>query len=237
MKNSIINTVGVQTMSSKEIAELTGKQHAHILRDIRIMLHELDDPKMDHADSYRIIHDNRDYVSEILLNKELTLTLVSGYNVKLRNAIIKRWQELEAQQVRRISPYYQRIGLNAHKIPVGYFSAITELDAYLVSKLEHAGWIMPNHVYPDISVSKMFNPWLRKVHHIDTSKFQKYTHSYPDGRKVQANLYPNKLLPLFREHLETIWIPERAYTYFEERCVEALPYLPKAFPMQLGYVQ
>ena len=29
------------------------------------------------------------------LDKELTLTLISGYNVKLRNAIIRRWQELE----------------------------------------------------------------------------------------------------------------------------------------------
>jgi hypothetical protein len=30
------------------------------------------------------------------LDKELTLTLVSGYNVKLRQAIIRKWQELES---------------------------------------------------------------------------------------------------------------------------------------------
>jgi phage antirepressor YoqD-like protein len=31
------------------------------------------------------------------LDKEHTLTLISGYNVKLRQRIIQRWQELEAQ--------------------------------------------------------------------------------------------------------------------------------------------
>lgn len=30
------------------------------------------------------------------LDKELTFTLIAGYNVKLRNTIVKRWQELEA---------------------------------------------------------------------------------------------------------------------------------------------
>lgn len=42
--------------------------------------------------------DTRGYTVTFHLNKELTLTLVAGYNVKLRLAIIKRWQELEAQQ-------------------------------------------------------------------------------------------------------------------------------------------
>ena len=95
-------------MSSREIAELTGKQHAHICRDIRRMLEDLeinfptktDDPKMDHPNQseFKVIYDNRNYMSEILLNFELTMTLISGYNVVLRNRIIKRWQELELQQ-------------------------------------------------------------------------------------------------------------------------------------------
>ena len=84
-----------QTMSSREIAELTGKDASHIHRDIRSMLDELkDDPELDHI---REDKDARGYTACFHLPKGLTMTLVAGYNVKLRKAIIDRWQELEAQ--------------------------------------------------------------------------------------------------------------------------------------------
>lgn len=120
------------TMSSREIAELTGKQHAHVLRDIRSMIISLygeeyvaktipghyrnrhseyirqhadeilgkimgDDPKRVHHPSFHWARDKRGYVSEFSLDKELTYTLIAGYKVKLRNAIVKRWLELEQQ--------------------------------------------------------------------------------------------------------------------------------------------
>lgn len=88
---NLINMNNNPTMSSLEIAELTGKTPSHIHRDIRNMLEELeiDDPKVDH------VLDSRGYVSHYNLDKELTLTLVSGYSIKLRNSIIKRWKDLE----------------------------------------------------------------------------------------------------------------------------------------------
>lgn len=95
-------------MSSREIAELTEKRHDHVIRDIRRMFKDLeleipkkeDSPNLgnDHHSDFRAIYDYRNFVSEILLNFELTMTLISGYNVVLRNRIIKRWQELELQQ-------------------------------------------------------------------------------------------------------------------------------------------
>ena len=82
------------TMTSREIAELTAKELAHIHRDIRSMLDQLvDDPEVDHV---REDKDSRGYTTCFYLTKSLTMTLVAGYSVKLRKAIIDRWQELEA---------------------------------------------------------------------------------------------------------------------------------------------
>lgn len=82
------------SMSSKEIAELTGKMTYHVNRDIRTMLSTFrrDDPVLDHV---REVRDERGYIAVFNLPKDLTLTLVSGYNVQMRHRIITRWLELE----------------------------------------------------------------------------------------------------------------------------------------------
>lgn len=95
-----LNNSGIQTMSSREIAELTGKEHKHIIRDIREMMSQIDGPVLDHEE-YQELKDNRGYTSEIFLGKELSLTLVSGYSILLRRNIIKRWQELENQVLKQ----------------------------------------------------------------------------------------------------------------------------------------
>jgi phage antirepressor YoqD-like protein len=95
-----------QTMSSIEIAQLTDKQHIHVLRDIRDQLytglygHKFDNPKLDYPIIQGltvIIDDHTKRTKEILLDKYHTDILVSGYEVKYRAAIVKRWHELEEQ--------------------------------------------------------------------------------------------------------------------------------------------
>ena len=112
MPNQITTLDNVQTMSSKEIAELTGKRHDNVLRDTRQMLQELDllNNSFLSYKGFQVVNDDKGRTAEILLNKELSLTLVSGYNVKMRHAIIKRWQELEAQQAAKPAelPYHIR---------------------------------------------------------------------------------------------------------------------------------
>ena len=85
----------VQTMSSKEIADMTGKRHDHVLADIRNMFEQLQIDSTEFSGQYK------DSTGRTLpcfnLNKDLSICLVSGYNVQLRMAIIKRWNELEAQ--------------------------------------------------------------------------------------------------------------------------------------------
>ncbi|GEQ77953.1 phage regulatory protein [Comamonas testosteroni] len=88
------------TMSSREIAELTGKELGHVNRDIRAMLDSLqDDPELEHV---REDQDGRGYTTAFHLGRELTYTLLAGYSVVLRRRVIARWQELEAQQAPRL---------------------------------------------------------------------------------------------------------------------------------------
>ena len=85
-------------MSSRELAELTGKQHAHVIRDIRAMLESLgDDPVLDHV---REDKDARGYTACVHLNRELTELLLTGYSVSLRLKVIRRLAELEAAAAR-----------------------------------------------------------------------------------------------------------------------------------------
>lgn len=84
------------TMSSREIAELTGKEHYNVLRDISRMLSELKVPPLSFEGSYRAADNTMRPCFN--LPKRETLILVSGYSVELRARIIDRWQELEAVQ-------------------------------------------------------------------------------------------------------------------------------------------
>lgn len=79
------------TMSSREIAELTGKQHDNVRRDILNLASDLSlsfEEKLEASNGGR--------PSKVfLLPKRETLILVSGYNIQMRARIIDRWQELE----------------------------------------------------------------------------------------------------------------------------------------------
>jgi hypothetical protein len=88
----------LQTMSSREIAELTGKEHKNVLADIRKMLDELGKAAADFSAVAHVPGPNGSNrkVEVYNLPKRETLILVSGYSVAMRAKIIDRWQELEA---------------------------------------------------------------------------------------------------------------------------------------------
>lgn len=84
--------------SSKEIAELTGKLHTHVLRDIRTMLEALGQAESNFGSSYQDTTGRT--LPMFALPKDLTITLVAGYNVTIRHRIVARWMELEAKAVK-----------------------------------------------------------------------------------------------------------------------------------------
>lgn len=86
-----------QTMSSLEIAELTGKQHAHVMRDIRNLLEQGVSESNFGLSSYNQPQPNGGYkkVDCYELTRKGSLILASGYNALLREKIIDRWEALE----------------------------------------------------------------------------------------------------------------------------------------------
>lgn len=106
MHNTTLADLAVQqgsaqvTMTSREIADLTGKQHKDVLFDIRGLLDSLGltsaEFSADLPDAYGRLQ------PAFLLPKRETLILVSGYSVTMRAKIIDRWQELEAGLVPQV---------------------------------------------------------------------------------------------------------------------------------------
>ncbi|MFV4845179.1 phage antirepressor KilAC domain-containing protein [Edwardsiella tarda] len=88
--NNLISSDAI-TMSSVEIAELTGKEHRNVLADIRKMLAEIQSAEK--SADYKDSRGRRQPC--LLLNRDESLCLISGYSAPLRMAIIKRWDELE----------------------------------------------------------------------------------------------------------------------------------------------
>jgi hypothetical protein len=81
----------IMTMSSREIAELTGKRHNDALRDIQKTLKELEkhcaDLRNDDSKGVRVEYDHRNFVSAYHLPKLECYVLITGYSVVLRSRV------------------------------------------------------------------------------------------------------------------------------------------------------
>lgn len=128
---SVIPVSGIQTMSSREIAELCEKRHDHVMRDIRDMIAQLHGENEAPRFGGYYIAENGKQNPCFNLPKRETLILVSGYNLAMRAKIIDRWQELESQQQGRMVA-----------LPNDYASALraladeTERSGALAAKVE-----------------------------------------------------------------------------------------------------
>lgn len=94
-------------MSSREIAELTGKSHDNVLRDARILVAG---GVLKTEETPYIHPQNGQTYPEFLLDERDSLVLVSGYDATLRARIIDRWIELESK------PAFDVASLNDPKV-------------------------------------------------------------------------------------------------------------------------
>lgn len=85
------------TMSSREIAELTGKRHDNVMADCRKILNELNIDAPVFLGTYKTAQGN-EYPCFNLPRRECDL-LMMGYSVQMRAIVYDRWQELETKTV------------------------------------------------------------------------------------------------------------------------------------------
>ena len=129
---------------------------------------------------------------------------------------------------RGLLPYHiRRHMLNLNQVPAGYFSVLQEMTFILIAPLDHHGYELPERMVPDISMGLFLCKHLREALEVDTGALPVYLHRYPDGRAVNAKLYPNEVLAEFRRLILAEWLPKKASAYFGERDPRALPYLDK----------
>lgn len=94
-KLTVANRKSVVTkMSSREIANLTGKQHKHVLEDCRKMFDSLNLQSADFSADYQ--DDKGRTYQEYWLDQDLTMTLMMGYSIPLRHKVATRWRQLES---------------------------------------------------------------------------------------------------------------------------------------------
>lgn len=187
--NSLINAVEVKTMSSREIAELTGKRHDNVLRDIEKMAKDLE-----------ILDCLKFEVSEEInnlgfpvqrkvykLNKEETLILVSGYSIKMRAAIIRRWQELESQVSKPALPDFTNPAEAARAWAAEYEQKLIAQEKLSIAapKAEVYDRIIDrNNLYNATQVAQKFGQsavWMNK----QLEQFGVYNRSVKRGRVFQ----------------------------------------------------
>ena len=125
-------------MTSREIVELAGKQHKHVLRDIRNMeeswekvtwskfgLSEYEDPTGRKLPEYQ-------------LTKDETLYVVTKYNDEVRAKVIMRWKALEMENIELKS----KLQTQTFTIPEDYEAALLQIvdhvrrEKQLNSKIE-----------------------------------------------------------------------------------------------------
>ncbi|MFJ2447310.1 phage antirepressor KilAC domain-containing protein [Pseudomonas sp. NPDC087626] len=115
------------TMSSREIAELTGKRHDHVMRDIRKMLEDLDISNAPKFGGVYTDSKNEQRPCFNLPRREVDI-LLTGYSVPLRAKVIDRWHELEAAVAKPTQPVNLSDASALRGLLLGYTEQVLQLE-------------------------------------------------------------------------------------------------------------
>ena len=113
--NQLIAMNNEVTMSSREIAELAGKVHKHVMRDLRVLSEQLGD-LFEGVVQVWTHPQNKQQYEEYAIKRDTCITLLTGYDSVSRMKVIKRWQELESAQKPAIPQTYAAALLEAGRL-------------------------------------------------------------------------------------------------------------------------
>lgn len=212
MMNNLMNLDGVNNssspkMSSREIAEITGKQHKNVLVDCdklnenyRVMgLAEIS------ADCY-LDPRNREQ-REYKLTKIQTLDLMTGYNIELRIRVNRRWEELENKQVQKALPQTFAEALRAYADEVEkngkLLEVIEEKDGKLTEyepKVEYYNDVLMSH--DTLTVTQ-----IAKEYGMSAVSFNKLLHELGIQYKM------NKQWVLYQKYADAGYVESKTVTF------------------------
>lgn len=95
------------TMTSREIAKLTEKEHKHVMRDIKVLISNKAIGRSNFGQTPYIDPQNKQVYTEYTLDFKATYVLILGYDAVRRAAVIDRWMELEDERARAKKPTFQ----------------------------------------------------------------------------------------------------------------------------------
>ena len=124
--NQLIEMNNEVTMSSREIAELVGKEHKHVMRDLRVLSEQLGD-MFEGAVQVWTHPQNKQQYEEYAIKRDTCITLLTGYDSVSRMKVIKRWQELESAQKPAIPQTYAAALLEAGRLAMELEQAEAQL--------------------------------------------------------------------------------------------------------------
>lgn len=165
------------TMGSREIAELCGKQHHHVCRDVEVLNKTLSKLGLCPIEKSHYKKGGRSY-TEYHLTKEQTLDLVTGYNVEMRIKINRRWLALE-QAVANVA-YHEDLRLQfARKELLERLKALYDAEQLLVKA--------------EMARQKALDD-LGDLSEFDQRMIAKYGDKYPIRKKAVATKIENMMV-------------------------------------------
>lgn len=149
----IIKLERTDTMTSLEIAEITGKKHTHVMRDIRLLIYQ-----GVNGSNFGLVK-YKDKKGELRPMYELTpkgcLILASGYDALLREKIINKLEELEKNRREQ------------YQVPQSFSEALM-LAAKQQEKIEQQQLALESKNKEIVQLSATITEMQPKVSYVDT---------------------------------------------------------------------